>query len=491
MRTPTPPRRRNRIAYDAGPHASLRRRFLQAFSTMSAAALAATALSLPAAAEVGSVSTDTGSGGGQFGGSLEDAWQAAPDQRDTAFYTDPAPLEGEPGRVIRTQDAPLITAAPGEALAAAGSAGSADSAGLHASSERVLYESTDVHGQPLATTGLYIRNEGPVPARNDERPLVVLAPGTQGLGDQCAPSKTMPRVLDVSLSPGIGIGLGYEVGQVHYFLARGFSVFVPDYHGSGTPDPATYLTRDSMAHAALDGARAAKNVPGSGLAPESKIGIFGHSQGGSATAAAAELAPDYAPELDIAGAAASGPAADLYPSLDTFDGTINAGLVGFVTAGLSAAYPDKADKLRGIFNDTGLEMVDRSAVSCVGDSIGGYAFADSRTWTKDGRSFTENLKSDPELNALVGDQRIGLRAPQVPMAILQEPNDDIIPGGQVKQLAADWCVKGVSVDYLDGFLPPIMPGTAAVHMSAGLSPKGADWLAERVAGVPAASTCST
>ena len=102
----------------------------------------------------------------------------------------------------------MRTTAAGDALSAVGSTGAADAAGLSATSERVLYESTDAHGAPLATSGLYLRNDGPVDPRHGERPLVVLSPGTQWLGDHCAPSKTMPQVLDLQVSPGIGIGLG-------------------------------------------------------------------------------------------------------------------------------------------------------------------------------------------------------------------------------------------------------------------------------------------
>ena len=456
---------------------------------LTAATLSAGALSAPAAAEVGSLSTGTGSGGGQFGAPLESLWRQAPDQRNTPFYTDPAPLEGAPGRVIRTEDAPMRTTAAGDALSAVGSTGAADAAGFSATSERVLYESTDAYGAPLATSGLYLRNDRPADPRHGERPLVVLSPGTQGLGDHCAPSKTMPQVLDLQVSPGIGIGLGYEIGQAHFFLARGFNVFVPDFQGTGTQDDSTYLTRDAMAHATLDGARAAQNLPDSGLPAEPKVGLFGHSQGGGATAAAAELASEYSPELNIVGAAASGPPADLLATADVLDGGANAGILGFLTAGLSAAYPDRAEALRGIFNETGLEMVDRTAESCVGESIGAYGFADSRQWTKDGRSFTENIRTTPELNDLFNSQRIGLRAPAMPVAVLQEPNDDIVPQQQVKQMAADWCERGAQVEYLEGFLPPILPGSAAVHMSADLHPKGADWLSNRVADGPVVSTC--
>lgn len=489
MRTPSPRNRPQTPAHDVGARTFPRRHTSRVLAIAAAAGLAAVTQSAPVAAQEGSVSLGTGSGGGQFGGSLESTWEGTPDARGSAFYTDPAPLEGAPGRVIRTEDAPLLTTTPGDALAAAGSVGAVDGAGLHANTQRVLYESTDAHGAPIATSGLFVRNEAPVSTRHDERPLVVLSPGTQGLGDQCAPSKTMPGVLGVQFTPGVSVGLGYEVGQVHYFLARGFSVFVTDYQGVGTPDAATYLTGDAMAHAALDGARAAKAVPDSGLSEAAKVGFFGHSQGGGATAAAAELAPSYAADLDIAGAAVSGPPADLYPMLDVVDRSINAGLIGFAASGLSAAYPESAESLREIFNDKGQAMLDRSSSSCVGDSIGAYGFADSRTWTKDGRPFADNLRSNPELDELLGAQRIGHGTPDVPVAIIQEPNDDIIPEGQVRQLEADWCARGAQVEYLEGFLPPLMPSTAAVHMAAGLHPKGADWLADRVEGIPAVSTC--
>lgn len=482
--------RRAQVAYDGGRREDARaRRAQRACAAVIAACLASAAVPAPATAHPGSVSTGAGSGGGEFGGSLESVLLAPPDPRDSAFYTDPAPLESDPGRVIRTEHAPLPTSALGDALGALGSAGSADGAALRSSADRVLYESTDTNGEPVATSGLFIRNDGPVAAAHGRRPLVVLSPGTQGLGDQCAPSKTIPRLLDVQISPGISVGLGYEIGQAHYFLARGFSVFVPDFHGVGAAGEPTYLAKNAMAHATLDAARAAHQVPDSGLAPESKVGLYGHSQGGGASAAAAELQSTYAPELNLVGAAASGPPADLYPLIDTVDGGINAGLIGFIAAGMQAAYPEQADGLEDIFNDAGRKMLERSRTSCVGESLAAFGFADSSAWTKDGRSVGENLRADPELDTTINAQRIGHGTPEVPVAIIQEPNDDIVPAPQVRRLADEWCGKGVDVETFDGVLPPLLPSSAAVHMLANFNPQGADWLDARVSGEPTAPTC--
>lgn len=455
-----------------------------------AACALAVSTATPALADVGSVNTGAGSAAGVAGGSLGDALSATPDPQNTPFYTDPAETENDPGRVIRTEPTPLVTEAAGAALAGAGSAGSVDATGSHTTTERVMYESTDRTGAPVATTGLYIRNDGPVPERFGARPLAVLSPGTQGIGDQCAPSKTMPPILDLQFSPGLSIGAGYEILQAHYFLARGFSVFVPDFEGTGTPDASTYLTRDAMAHATLDGARAATRLPDSGLGPDTKVALFGHSQGGGATAAAAELQSEYAADVHVVGAAASGPPGDLVDTSAKLDGGTSASILGMLANGFSAAYPENAERIRGVFNDAGLAMVDRMAASCAGDGIAAYGLADSRTWTKDGRSFTENVTSDPVLADMFAAQRIGLRPPKVPTAVIQEPNDDFVPTGQVERMVSDWCAGGSSVDYLQGTLPPVLPNSGIVHIAADLHPRGADWLADRVAGIPAPSTCA-
>jgi hypothetical protein len=89
--------------------------------------------------------------------------------RPDDFYDVAAPgLSGAPGDVVRS-----------EAVAV----------GLPAQATRIMYRSSDTHGAGKLVTGMYLNPVLPWPGPG-ARPLVVVAPGTQGQGDQCAPSKS-------------------------------------------------------------------------------------------------------------------------------------------------------------------------------------------------------------------------------------------------------------------------------------------------------------
>ena len=92
-------------------------------------------------------------------------------------------------------------------------------------------------------------------------------------------------------------------------VRRGYIVAATDYPGLGTPGPHPYLVGASEGRAVLDSLRAARELPGA--AASSRVGIWGHSQGGQAALYAASLAKEYAPELELAGVAVAAPATDL------------------------------------------------------------------------------------------------------------------------------------------------------------------------------------
>lgn len=50
-----------------------------------------------------------------------------------------------------------------------------------------MYRSTDARGRPNVVTGTYFEPYNDWPGTGP-RPLLVYGPGTQGQGDQCAPS---------------------------------------------------------------------------------------------------------------------------------------------------------------------------------------------------------------------------------------------------------------------------------------------------------------
>ncbi|MDT0308976.1 lipase family protein [Streptomyces sp. DSM 44917] len=378
---------------------------------------------------------------------------------DEAFYQPPSPLPaGEDGDVIRSQPSDV---AGGEAT-------------------RIMYLSRDTHGNRIPVTGTVIVPDRPWNGPG-ERPIVAYAPFTSGMGDRCAPSKTIAGEGNSGLPVDIH---GLFIGPL---LDRGIAVAQTDYEGFGTPGDHTYVIRQAEAHAVLDVLRAAQRLEGAGLPSDGPVGITGYSQGGGASAAAAELAASYAPELDVRGAYAGAPPADLSVLAESLDGSYTAGFLGFSLISLNAAYPEL--DILGLASDRGRELFERGRDACLTDSIFGYAFQRSSTWTADGRPVAEYLDEEP-FASVVAEQRIGNIAPEVPVLVEHARNDDIVPYGQGRQMARDWCAAGAeSVQFRDIFsLVPLFS-----HASAALNAatNSANWLQGRFSGTEPGSNCGS
>ncbi|GAA5016565.1 hypothetical protein GCM10023335_42410 [Streptomyces siamensis] len=77
---------------------------------------------------------------------------------------------------------------------------------------------------------------------------------------------------------------------------------VTDYVGLGATDRLhAYVNRLDGGHALLDAVRATRALPTASITEQSRVGLYGYSQGGGASAAAAGLQPSYAPELTLSG----------------------------------------------------------------------------------------------------------------------------------------------------------------------------------------------
>lgn len=394
-----------------------------------------------------------------------------------AFYTPPTTLPAADGALIRGEPLPLALSLPGIPGPLPGRA------------TRLMYKSTDADGLPVAVTGAYIepradwKGEGP-------RPLVVVAPGTMGQGDQCAASMGLEHPLQFN---GQTMSVGYEDLSIYRLLAEGTAVVVTDYVGLGATDRLhTYVNRLDEAHAVLDAARAARAVDGASVTPASRVGLFGYSQGGGATAAAAELQPSYAPDVTLAGTYAGAPPADLAEVTEAIDGTELTGALGWSLNGFLQSDPELRPIAEEHLNAAGRAALADLSTMCVGDALFSYGYAKSTRWTTDGRSLGDIIRSTPALQAFLDSQRIGKLKPAGPVRVATGTSDDLVPHTQARQLAVDWCRKGAAVTYAPVALPDV--GSALVnHFAPLLSDQGTavSWLTDRLAGRPAASNCWT
>ncbi|WP_149360706.1 alpha/beta fold hydrolase [Lolliginicoccus suaedae] len=393
------------------------------------------------------------------------------------FYAPPAETSStSPGAILKAEPLTLLLEIP------------TPDGILPAAGTRIMYSSTDGNGQPTAVTGTYL--DPAVPWNGPgQRPLVSLAPGTQGQGDQCAPSKLASQL--IQYTPPLDLRGEYEIPFITAMLAQGIAVVVTDYQGLGTPGHHTYVNRLAQGHAVLDAARAAQQLPGTRITNNGPVALWGYSQGGSAAASAAELHTTYAPELDLKGTYAGAPPSDLAAVLQGIDGTILTGAIGYAINGITETYPDVTPILETELNERGTTMLRDVAGQCVAETALTYGFQQTSSFTRSGEPLSAVLDRYGLVTGILEDQKLGSLTPSAPVLLQIGTADDIIPAGQVRQLAADWCSRGATVQLTDNPLPPILPGLAVNHALpyvAGIA-ESITFINDRIADRPVTGNC--
>ncbi len=333
----------------------------------------------------------------------------------------------------------------------------------------ITYRSTSATGKPDIVSGAVI-----APTRAGAgTPIVAYTPGTWGLGDQCAPSRHLDE-------PGMGDSEQYYIQK---YISLGYAVAMTDYEGLGTPGLHTYNVGPSEGHAVLDVVRAAQHLPGSNLSPAAPVAVVGYSQGGFAAGWTAELAPTYAPEINLKGASVGAAPGDLAAALRYVDGTEWAGLNFAAVAGVNAAYPNL--HLERYLNAKGRAMFKEIATECV-DQLGTNAQGVKSKWAfhKLSEYTTSNFLNRPDWRAAVHRSLLGTMTPRVPVLLYTAPNDDIVPYGPTARLRDAWRGQGADVTF---YAPDA--GSQGSHGLTGLNMSGVatGWISARLLGLPPTS----
>ncbi len=366
----------------------------------------------------------------------------------SAFYTPPATLPaGGPGTLIRSQ---VLTPLKSGATVT-----------------RVLYTSTDAEGTAIAVSGVAAVPPGEPPAGG--WPVVAWAHGTSGVASRCAPT--------------IDFGLGglERVPGLDQLLAGGVVVVATDYPGLGTPGPHPYLVGESEGRSTLDSIRAASGLTGGHTSKVSAI--YGHSQGGHATLFAAALAPSYAPELDVVGAAPMSPPTDLGVLLER-DAEEPAGvlLTALAISSWSRLYPEANED--AVVHEAAKPYVASLGRDCIGDNEETIAALPDVV-----ALLTEFLSAEPSAtpgwSELLEQNSPPAKAQAVPLLVSQGLADPLVRPDVTEDYVTQQCKAGADIE-LDTY-------ATAGHLSlrTEAADKVVDWLLERVAGVAAPTGCST
>ncbi|MET8779284.1 lipase family protein [Nocardia sp. NPDC004654] len=363
------------------------------------------------------------------------------------FYAAPPDLaDKKPGDVIAVRQMPPLLVFPDTTITL------------------VRFRSTNSTSKPIAATTTVLTPK----AHRADGPLLSFQHIINGLGAECSVSRVLytgdPNLI-VREAPGWNV-----------LLQRGWTVALPDHLGPQFAYGAAKLGGQIT----LDGIRAVKQVSELRLA-QSPTAMVGYSGGGMATAWAAALAPEYAPELQLAGAAMGGVPMNLVKMLEglglgshpVFGLALAAGL------GLEREYPERFP-LSEQLNDRGLAARDAIANSCTNDIIATGAGRGAMDFAK-----TTSMIDDRDARAVVEENSLELYdgVPRTPVFEWHSPIDGLVPVDAIVNTGRRWCAAGVPVQAEQIPVPDHL--TAAVL---GI-PTALSWLDARFRGEPAPSNC--
>jgi len=243
--------------------------------------------------------------------------------------------------------------------------------------------------------------------------------------------------------------------------------------------PHPYLDGKSEGRAVLDSLRTARQL--AGTEASSQVGVWGHSQGGQAALFAAQLAKDYAPELELAGVAAAAPATNLGTLMrDDLPTPGGKNLLAMTLWSWSRVFNVS---LKNAVDPSAMPVVNALAQVCLESPI------DLGPRRRAGRALqrrfllVNNLTEIKPWRTLLAENTIGPLPSSIPVFIAQGTADQTVDPPVTKAYIKELCAAGSRVRILT--LPGV--GHGAIAMKSALT--AIAWMANRFAGRPAENDC--
>jgi pimeloyl-ACP methyl ester carboxylesterase len=369
---------------------------------------------------------------------------------EDSFYDPPAGFEhAAPGTVLRSRDVEMgfLGLVPQKVRAT-----------------QLLYRSTNRKGEPEACVTTVLVPAGHT--HSQPRHVVSYQCAIDAVTSRCFPSYALRR-----RAKAVGSLSQFEYLLMAAAVAEGWVVSVPDHEGRdgmwGTPHEPGYRV--------LDGLRATLNFERFGLADDSRVGLWGYSGGGLASAWAAEVHADYAPELNIVGAVLGSPVGNLGNTFRRLNGTKFAALPALVVAALAKTYPDLNRVIEENATESGRAMLRRLEHLTTGEALIRHFRHDMDHWV---HPPLEDVLAMPEVQDVFEAIRLGGTAPTPPVLIVQAVHDSVIAVDDIDELAHLYSTGGAQLTYHRDMFSEHM----LLHpMSA---PMTLRWLTDRFAGRP-------
>jgi hypothetical protein len=336
------------------------------------------------------------------------------------------------------------------------------------SATQVLFRTTGEQGQPTATVATIIQPVTPAAVTR----IVSYQTAYDALGPVCDPSYTLQ-----------GGNSGYDSDEqtlIGSYVAAGYTVVDTDYEGTnldwGAGQESGYNT--------LDGVRAAENLLDVPRAT-TPVGLVGYSGGSIATEFASELAPSYAPGVDIVGVAEGGIPVDFAHNLTYVNGSPDwSGVIPAVLVGVGRGF---GINIKPYLSADGVQITNTVSSQCINNFLGSYP---GLTVQKLLKAKYENFLGIPvfahTINHLIMS-RTG--TPKGPLFIgvgnKDGTGDGVMISGDDEALAHTYCQRGVSVQF------NTYSGQDHDNAATPFELGAFGFLAARMTGVPATNGCSS
>ena len=367
---------------------------------------------------------------------------------------------------------------------------------------KIAYISSDVAGRKTIATGLIIAPVGAAP--KEGRPILAWAHGTTGSAQNCGPSQIIDptRALNQYFLTDGDSWTDFGIPNGQEFINQGYVVVATDYQGLGGGGKHQYAVAGTNGRDVINSARAASSMKEVGAGK--KTIVYGWSQGGGATIAAASL-PEYqalqgtaADNLQYLGFVALAPedVAVMLPNVPTDEAGAQKLMSEFTQAnvpnvflfahyvmglwGTQAAYPDL--KLTDVLTDEGARVVDKlSNNKCI------HVLSDSFNYAY-GEQYKLLLKPQTSnslawVKAFV-DGSVKPVKPVAPVVIYWGTKDTAVPPIMHELYQKQMCAMGANVERIQ------LPGEQTHFTTPVVSaPMYLEWVKDRVAGKPLGNVC--
>lgn len=367
---------------------------------------------------------------------------------------------------------------------------------------KIAYISSDVGERKTIATALIIAPVGPAP--KEGRPILAWAHGTTGSAQNCGPSQVIDptRALNQYFLMDGNSWTDFGIPNGQQFINEGYVVVATDYQGLGGGGKHQYAVAGTNGRDVINSARAASSMTEVGAGK--KTVLYGWSQGGGATIAAASL-PDYlsqqgtaADNLQYLGFVALAPEdlAAVLPKVPLDEAGATKVMKGFTEANVSnvflfthfmmglwgtqAAYPDL--KLTDLLTEEGAKVADQlSSNKCVhvmADSFN-YAYGDKY----------KSLVNPQASNSLAWikafvDGSVKPVKPVAPVVIYWGTKDVTVPPVMHELYQKQMCAMGANVGRIQ------LPGEQTHFATPGVSaPMYLEWVKDRINGKPLENAC--